>query len=288
PIARTALLLAAMLANPSPSLAQSTSWRTDPAWDRGKAEWALYDAQRVVYGQPRRYEATIFTNPQAMDPGTTTKASDWRAAGTVPVFKHNCSELVPTDNYVYRFLTTCFVRRDDLRPFKIVASSQEDCGATYKQHLIRDGRVEAEQHGYFPGEGRATTSYRVPGGDAPLAFHDALSLTLRDYPFAAADPPELRLSLVDDQTDTHFVEQRPRPATVRYVGRETVGVPFGELDAHHLRVTHAAIGGSTTSDYWFAADPGLRHVMVRYEGPWGVRYELKRLDWWAYWAEPRP
>ncbi len=47
-------------------------------------------------------------------------------------------------------------------------------------------------------------------------------------------------------------------------------------------------GGATRSDYWFAADVRLRHVLVRYAGPYGVTYKLKKLGWWAYWAEPRP
>ena len=47
-------------------------------------------------------------------------------------------------------------------------------------------------------------------------------------------------------------------------------------------------GGVTRSDYWFASDPSLRHVMVRYEGPYGVRYTLKELAWWAYWEQGTP
>ena len=48
----------------------------------------------------------------------------------------------------------------------------------------------------------------------------------------------------------------------------------------------------TQSDYWFAAPSSqngdMLNVMVKYEGPHGVKYELKRLDWWAYWSEPKP
>ena len=34
----------------------------------------------------------------------------------------------------------------------------------------------------------------------------------------------------------------------------------------------------------------VRHVMVKYDGPYGVKYELKKLAWWAYWdrSQPRP
>ncbi len=169
------------------------NWRTDPVWYEGKAEWALYDAQRTIYGKPRYYEATIFTNKQHMDPATTTKAANWRDANTIEVFKHNVSEMIETDNYTYRFLTTCFVDTKTLEPYKIIASSQEDCGTTYKQFVIEDGQVHATSNSYFPKEGTQDTSYRRSGQSRHFAFHDTLTLTLRDYPFDADDPPVMKL-----------------------------------------------------------------------------------------------
>ncbi len=264
------------------------NWRTDPVWYDGKAEWALYDAQRTIYGKPRYYKATIFTNKQRMDPATTTKAANWRDANTIEVFKHNVSEMIETDNYTYRFLTTCFVDTKTLEPYKVVASSQEDCGTTYKQFVIDNGQVHATSNSYFSNEGTHDTSYRRPGQSRHFAFHDTLTLTLRDYPFDADDPPTMKLKLIADQTNNHATPQRPEEATVRLVGRKSITVPYGTIDAHHLVVEHAEQGGTTRSDYWFAADDAMRHVLVKYEGPYGVKYELKRLDWWAYWADPRP
>lgn len=265
-------------------------WRTDPAWYEGKAEWALYDATRIIYGEPRTYEATIFTNKQHMDPATTTKASDWQRPGNVEVFKHNLSEMIPTENYTYRFLTTAFIRTDNLGLFKLIASTQEDCGATYKDFTTtNDGRVQAVQFSYFPDEGRSTTTYAM--GDR-FAAHDALSLTLRDFPFSTAKEGDTRtIELLADQTDTHATPLKPARATVRYAGPETLNLPIGEVRAHHLIVTHDEIGGMTESHYWFADDAeNMRRIMVRYEGPWGVEYRLKQLDWWAYWdrSNPRP
>ena len=270
------------------SNATRQDWRTDPVWYQGKAEWALYDAVRTIYGKPRHYEATIFTNKQYMDPVTTTKAADWRDPNAIEVFKHNVSEMIPTDNYTYRFLTTCFVHTDTLELYKLVASSQEDCGATYKQFIVADGQVEARSYSYFPDEGESHTPYRRPGQPRNFAFHDALTLTLRDYPFDADEPPVMKLKLIADQTNNHATPQGPEEATVRLVGRESITVPYGTIDAHHLVVEHTEQGGTTSSEYWFAADEAMRHVLVKYQGPYGVKYELKRLDWWAYWSEPRP
>ena len=285
-----ALALALLAAAAPPGrVADAGSWRTDPAWHQGKAEWALYDATRSIYNADRHYEATIFTNKQHQDPETTTKASDWQAPDAkykyFEVFKHNVSEMIPTENYTYRFITTAFVRADNLFPFKIAASSQEDCGTTYRQFICARAAVEAQCFSYFPDEGASTDRYLIPEN---LAFHDALTLTLRDYPFDAPDKPVIELQLVPDQTHNHATPLRLAPAIVRYIGRETINVPYGDLDTHHLRVEHAEMGGTTRSDYWFAADVNLRHVLARYEGPYGVRYRLKRLDWWAYWQDPRP
>ena len=268
--------------------APQPNWRNDPAWYEGTAEWALYDAQRTIYGKPRHYQATIFTNKQRMDPTTTTKAANWRDADTIEVFKHNVSEMIETKNYTYRFLTTCFIDTNTLEPYKIVASSQEDCGSTHKQFVIDDGQVHARSNSYFPNEGIQDISYRQPGESRHFAFHDTLTLTLRDYPFDADDQPVIKLKLIPDQTDNHATSQRPEEATVRLVGRESITVPYGTIEAHHLVVEHAQQGGTTRSDYWFAADKAMRHVLVKYEGPYGVKYELKRLDWWAYWSDPRP
>ncbi|MCZ6837248.1 MAG: hypothetical protein O7G85_15845 [Planctomycetota bacterium] len=260
-------------------------WKTDPAWHQGKAEWALYDATRPVYGQPRAYEATIFTNKQRMDPETTTKASDWQDPRSIEVFKHNVSELIPTPNYVYRFLTTAFVRTDTLELFKLTASTQEDCGSTFKQFTQNQGTINEQSFSYFANEGERHVSFQAPDH---LAFHDTLSLTLRDYPFQASIKPELELQLVPDQTSTHQTGATPAPARVRYVSLESISLPYGDLEAHHLVVEHETDGKSSQSEYWFASDPGMRHVMVKYEGPYGLRYELKRLDWWAYWSDPKP
>ena len=74
-----------------------------------------------------------------------------------------------------------------------------------------------------------------------------------------------------------------REAEVKYIGRETREVPFGAIDTHHLRIIHESDGGTTTSDFWFAADPSMQRVMVSYRGPYGVTYDLKHFGRWAYW-----
>lgn len=261
------------------------AWRTDSAWHQGKAESALYEAERVIYGEKRRYETAIYTNAEHVDPATTTKAEDWRAPGMIPVFKHTVSQTIPTENYDYRFLMSGSVRADDLSPYKLTSTSQEDCGTSFREFLIRDGRVEAMQSSYFPGAGHSKAEFRTPES---VALHDLLSLTLRDFPFDAETHPTQMLELIPSQYDNRQTKLKPAPARVEYVKRETIDVPYGSVDAHRLRVHHEEDGGATESYYWFAAKPDMRRVLVKYCGPYGMHWQLKRLDWYAYWEQPRP
>jgi len=256
------------------------SWRDDPAWYAGKAEWALYDAQRTIYGTARHYEATIFTNKQQMDPQTTTKTSNPQDPNTIEVFKHNISEIIDTENYPYRFLTTSFIRTDNLQPFKLTASSQEDCGASFRNFVSNNNQMDIDQFCYFPDTSHSKNTVDTSKG---IAFHNALSLTLRDFPYGAVFIRQPELNLVPDQRKNTKTKTSPEIATITYIGEEEITVPFGKLNAHHLRIDHAEDGGETESHYWFAADPKMLNVMVQYQGPYGMSYKLKNYGWWTYW-----
>ncbi len=283
--AMLACLLAPAALTPAELTGASGGWRDDPIWYDGKAEWALYEAERTIYGETRRYQTTIFVNKEQVDPERTVKAEDWRDESNVEMFKHTVSQIIPAGNYDYRFLSSSYLRADDLTPFKIMSSSQEDCGTAYREFLLRNGRVEAWQSNYFPGAGRSVEDYPADGS---LAFHDLLSLSLRDYPFEADRKPIWTIRLVPSQENNRETKLTPEPARVTYAGRETIEVPLGAIETHRLRVRHAEDGGATESHYWFAADPEMQHVMVQYTGPYNVTWRLKRFDRWAYWSDPRP
>lgn len=266
------------------SLTPVGDWSRDAAWHQGKAEWALYEAQRVIYGAPRKYEATIFTNTQLMDPQTTTK-SDQVTSGAIEVFKLNISEQIPTENYVYRFLTTSFVRRADLSLYKLTTSTQEDCGSTYR-HFLTDGTaIEFNQYNYFPGPGQVTGTL---AGATGLTFFNALPLTLRNFPFPTdhAARPTVEIDLIADQTTTRQSDNKPHRARITYEGREQLSLPIGTIATHHLSVTLDGADDRQAYHFWMAED--ARHVMVKYTNPNGTEYQLKRLAWWAYWKDPVP
>lgn len=270
-------------------------WRTDPVWYDGKAEYAVYDAQRTIYGKVRDYQAVIITNKQYMDPDTTTKASDWQADDAFEVFKHNVREVIPTENYDYKFLTTAFIRTDaDLTPFKLVMSSQEDCGATYKQYVVQDGMMTGDQFVYFPDAGHR--EMREPLGESSIQFHDALTLTLRNYPFPDPDAVmegrvsvlDQRLTVLPEQTNTHETPTKPQQAVLKYGGVEMVRLGDSDqiMPCHKLTLeTGRDRGENQVSRYWFAADgdSDWLHILVKYEGFDGVKMTLSSVRRWAYW-----
>ncbi len=288
PVTTSVMLTPEIYSGATVQLDLNSSWRTDAVWYDGKAEYAVYDAHRPIYGKDRHYEAVLITNKQQMDPKTTTKSADWKAAGQVEVFKHNLREVIPTENYVYKYLTTAFVRADDLRPFKLTMSSQEDCGATFK-HFVADGsRVKVDTFVYFPDDGPRHFEYAEPGG---MQFQDDLSLALRGYPFDNPPKEAMILGVVPDQTFTHATPGTPTKSRITYQGKEMLDLPIGKVEAYKLQVVMegsdgADIPGGGVATYWFAADGGAEwlHIMVKYDGPFGVKYELKSKKRWDYWV----
>ena len=256
-------------------LGAAGTWRDNPVWYDGLAERCSYQATRTVYGKERRYVARIYTDKERADPGSTVKTEGEKY---VLVFKHHLSEIVPTENYEYRYSTMSYVRAEDLGPFKLTASTQDDCGASFKEMWRDRERLRWWESVYFPGSGRREGGVEVR---KDTVFFDALTLTLRDYPFDA--PKELKLRVIPSQKDVHRVPLEPEDRIVRYAGASTESLPIGEVPAHQLELVKP--DGSVEARFWFAADetaPRLR-VLVRYEGPQGITYRLESMERTVYW-----
>lgn len=277
-------LLALPLLTLGPALAHSTGpagpldetgWRTDRAWYDGLAEKCTYEATRTIYALERSYVATAYTNKERASSKVTVKDD----GGDVEVFKHHWSERVPTENYDYDFSTMTYTRASDLTPFKLTASTQDDCGASFKELWRDGGRLRYLESVYFPGTGRRDGIVRGDADDVVLA--DALTLTLRDFPFDA--PRDLELTVVPSQKSTKPVPYDPEKRVARHAGRQTLQLPVGAVDAHRIDLVRP--DRSVEASYWFAADgtaPWL-HALVQYEGPEGITYRLKTIERTAYW-----
>jgi hypothetical protein len=110
--------------------APDASFADDPIWHDGFVEEARYDAHRVIYGEPRKFEAVFFTNKEQHDTTTQTKAS--ASTQTHEVWKHNQVEVVPTPNYDYKFIATSHLAVSDLTLTRLDVSSQEFCGTSFR------------------------------------------------------------------------------------------------------------------------------------------------------------
>ena len=271
-VVATAPSAAGRIDGPLPWTSPADSWRTDRAWYDGRAEMCLYEASRSIYGVDRDYVAIAYTNKQQMDPRTTTKAT----SDGVEVFKHHWSERVPTENYDYDFSTAVFIESAALAPFKLTASTQEDCGASFKQ-IWRDGRrLSWFESVYFPEAGM-----REGKLDADVVFEDALPLVLRDFPFEETGRA-FSLTVIPSQKSTRSVPFEVVERLVTSRGREMLDLPAGRIEAWRLDVSTP--GGPAVASYWFAAEgaaPWL-HALVQYEGA-GVKYRLQSIERTAYW-----
>ena len=250
----------------SPSGVQADAdWAADPIWHDGLVEKAVYDAEKVIYGHPRRYEATLLTNKEAHDPATWTKST---GGGGTEVWKFNQIEVVPTPNYDYKFETTCHLETRDLSLTRLDAASQEWCGASFKQFVRGGDGWDYFGFSYLPEQGRRSGS--VAPGDRPVVPADALALALRGYDFAARRP--LKLALIPSQKSNKLEPWQPVPATVTFAAETPDGYALDvSLD-----------GGDKLGTYRFAKD--RRHVLLSYDGANGDTLKLKSLDRVDYWT----
>ena len=261
-------LLPLPLLGPAPV---ASDWKDDPVWYDGRAEVCVYEATRSIYGLERRFLATAYTNKQQMDPDSTVKGSG------VEVFKHHWSERVPTENYDYDFSTAAFLRTADLTPFKLTASTQDDCGSSFKQLRVDGDDLAWNEFVYFPGGGPREGRFQARG----VSLQDGFTLSLRTLA-AAEEGTRQWLTSVPRQKVTRRVPFTPRPLVAVVRGTAELELPVGKIRARRIDVEE---GGRRLESYWFDVRGGAPwlHALVRYEGPGGVTYRLKSQRRWAYW-----
>jgi len=240
-----------------------------PLWDDGLSEMSYYDATDTIYGVERKYTRVHLLNRQWMsaESGVKTEPS---AADAVAVFKLVIAEEIPTENYDYRFQTTLFLKRNDLSPFKMVASSQEWCGVSYKHLRWTDDSLSLESFGYFPGEGRQ--SWMLSGDAVPV---ESLVVLARA---AVADGRDRPIQLLGSMRSTKGAT--PTTASARLVAaKETaqVSVPAGSFEVRRVRLSSAAEDGAY---FDVEAEAPYRLIVFQIDG---VSGRLRGVERRAYW-----
>jgi len=241
-------------------------------WDDGLAEMCYYRAVDRIHGRERAYIRVHLVNRQWMDRDSGVKA-DPPDGDAVPVFKLNIAEEIPTENYNYRYLTTAFLVRPDLDPFKLVVSSQEWCGATFKHLRWTDAGVDVQSFSYFGGEGDRT--WRLTGRPVP---YEALVLIARDV--AAAGQPR-DLDILKPLRSNHQVESVPIRA--RLVPQAVSRMVVSDRQYRAVRVDLEWDGPPT--GFVVEAEPPFQLVRFRMGD---LRGDLTHVERRAYWDRSWP
>lgn len=229
------------------------SWRRDPLWDDGKAEFCAYDVVWSRYGNHYPGRALLVLVKEPWNPNLEVKSD---GPGAFEVLKLNHVRDVPTGIYTYHQMASVYLRRDSGSLQKVAATSSEACGISTAEVLR--GRLETRS--YFDGQGDRSLDY--PAGAIP---EDGLPAALRDFVTGEA-PAKLRVfpSLMQSR--------------------------FPELEAADWKVEKTEAGEGVRIQllhkerslaYTFERQPP--HRLLRFETGDGTFYQMKKCERLAYW-----
>ncbi|RSK34556.1 hypothetical protein [Hymenobacter metallilatus] len=249
-------------------------WAMNPLWEDGKAEVATYDAERVIYGEPRRFEYTLITVKEEFNQQYNVKTDDYQRQDVFPVIKVNQFCSIPTPNYPYHFLTSLFFRRDQpVQLHKLTSSSQEWCGNTFKA-ITDDGlQYQQQYNSYWDGQGAGQRALRHD-----VLFEDALPYTLRSLRFE--ERPAFEASVYELQQTS----KAPAPTLYKaQIKVEDALTADTKEPAWRVRV---AFTDQRQNVYWFAkVYPNLLLRQTTWDGR---NLWLKAVQRYAYWPQGKP
>lgn len=272
------------LAMPAPAAAAGlwshldTDFADNAYWFDGRAEINLYDAQIVIYGQPRQAEevAHIIVTEDHL-PDSLVKADNPRSPGLVPMLKFNYTTEARTGVYTYRQMLSFFFDRSDMRAAKMTLTHNEWCGNTFKQLVNFRGRSGYDYNTYWEGGGSGSFEVDFP---QDLVIYDSLPVQLRALRFELG--LEAGLKLLPRQLSSRALKPQVVPAVVRVTHRGPVEVKAGTFDAYFVELEHP--GG--LDRLHFEAD--YPHRMLRWIRADRDRFELAHSEKMPYWNLSRP
>jgi hypothetical protein len=259
---------------------QAATWSRNKIWDDGRAEVAVYESQRFVYGKPRMFKEQLIVVKEDFRKDTLVKADDPKKQDTLRVFKLNQSQKLETENYPYSYLTSVFMAGDDLQKVvKLTVGSQEWCGNTFKVYKSAVNNLQGELtwHSYFDGEADQTVTVNLEKDDY---FDDQLPLVLRTLPFKPGFQKKIRLW--DNLTTSHASPLNVVEATLTVEDGGEVRCRAGTLPSWKVTVQKPA--GVDT--YWFEKkEPNILTKMEAQDGRTRLLYGRAR---WSYWDRRLP
>lgn len=255
-----------------------------PIWEDGLSEMSYFDATCMIYDKPRKYTRVHLMNRQHMDTTFFVKASE-HSKDPKPAFKFIISEVIPTNNYNYRFHITSFMERPSLLPIRVSVSSQEWCGTTFKYlNWERNKEVPPKNWSldvcglsYWPTEGDRWFPH------ADKSYIDAYeSLFVYARAVVAAGGEAHRMKLLKSMHNNHMPDHKPLDANLRTDGQpRKISVPLGKFTAQ--RVVLDWNGAET----WFEVEAVAPFRLLAFKAD-DVEAQLRFIERRSYWQPDSP
>jgi hypothetical protein len=237
-------------------------------WGDGKAEFSIYGAQIVRYGEPREAEVLHIVVREPFDPKQGVKPEDWKRPGIEAVVKMNQILHVPTGLYVYQQMLSTFWRVEDGRLAKFALTSNDSCGNTYKEARRDGAKLTYEFRTYWDGMAAGRVDIAVPENGY---FYDELPWLVRTVDFSKPEGEfEVQLaarSVINSRADKF--EWQPAKVSFKIASERFINV----------KVQHG-----TGADE-FVLDRYGPHLLREWKQADGSTLKMKRMlkvDYWNY------
>jgi hypothetical protein len=262
------------------ALAVQPGW-ADKRWDDGNAEVATYDATRILDGEARPHTLRLLTLREDLNREYMAKA-DW-PHGQKPiltVLRQSQVATIPAPNFDHHTMATVFVERDQpSRLVKLIVSSQDWNGATFKEFVTADRTATMRYHSYWDGEGSGETTLRNhhEGG---ARFEEELPLLVRTL--RLEEGLRVPLALYPNQTTTRAVVPEPVLAGLEVsVPLEPVEVPAGAWEPDALWLVTVQAQDGRLWRFWVTRESP--QTLVQWGSADGREYRLRDVTRRQYW-----
>lgn len=256
------VLVRAAPAQFTPALIQNASY-----WNDGKAEFNIYDARIMRYGQPRQTEVLHILVREPFDLKQYVKPDNWQRPGVIQVLKLNQVLHIPTGLYVYQQMHSNFWRADNGRLAKFSLTSNDSCGNTYKEARRYGNTFAYQWHTYWDGMGEGRSKVRIPPDGF---FYDELPLRVRTIDFQSQPSGDFQIELAPTVISSKKEKVVWQPAQVHYESTDR---------AIYVTIQHPA----GTDRFMLGRD--FPFLLWKWDMADGSHLALKRslkIDYWNY------
>lgn len=254
--------------------AEAAGFGDNSLWDDGLAEVARYDSKTLIYGRLWDHEKVLIVVKEDFTEEYYTKAdAPYKNKKLIPVIKLNIFTRIQTMVYPYQYLTSVFVKKNDVfYPLKMTVSSQEWCGNTFKEWINWKKPARIVYHSYFDNQGDGSVSVDYSPGNM---LWEQLFFSLRALAFRNGYKKTFKL--YDSLTTNQFKAPGLHEAKAGVSGPVEIEALKKKISCWKVTVET----GTGKAVYWFAE--AYPHSLIRYTDSKGQEMRIKKLERTAYW-----